>query len=115
MSKVHLLNFGNRIPAGARAAGQDGGVTHSGEFIPVDAMLEIMALRRELSNVLVDRPLPLRIAPARGQTIAEMRDNLYRNELYQFGDAALHWINESDLGMLTLYGNTVYCKYHDKP
>ena len=115
MSEVHLLNFGNHIPAAMRSDGQDGGLTTHGENIPAAAMVEIMALRRELLAVLIDKPMPLRIAPARGQTIDEMRDNLYHSDLYRSGDSGLFWVNEGDLGLLTLYGNTVYCEYHFNP
>lgn len=115
MSEVHLLNFENHIPEAMRPDGQDGGLTTHGENIPAAAMVEIMALRRELQSVLIDRPLPVRIAYVRGRTIEEMRDNIHLNDLYKFGDAKLIWINEGDLGMLTLYGNIVYCNYHDKP
>lgn len=115
MSEVRLLNFGNHIPSAMQSDGQDGGLTTHGENIPAAAMVEIMALRRELLSVLIDKPMPVRIAPARGRTIEEMRDNIHLNDLYKYGDASLIWINESDLGMLTLYGNTVYCAYHDKP
>ena len=115
MSEVHLLNFGNHIPTTMRSDGQDGGFTTHGENIPAAAMIEIMALRRELLAVLIDKPMRVRIAPARGQTIEEMRDNIHRNDLYNYGDDSLIWITEGDLGMLTLYGNTVYCEYHDKP
>ena len=104
------LNYGNYIPDGKNQFGHDGGMTAGGEKIPAAAMAEIVALRKELSEVLIDKPLPLHIAEPKGITFVEMRDNIRKNELYQMGDAVLFWINEGDLGMLTLYGNVVVCK-----
>lgn len=103
-------NFGNYVPAGWNQYGQEGGMTLEGEKIPASAMMEILALRKELSEVLIDKPLPLHIAQPKGETMTEMRANINNNELYQMGDAVLFWINEGDLSMLTVYGNVVVCK-----
>lgn len=107
---IEDLNFGNYIPTSWNQYGHSGGMTLEGEKIPKAAMMEILALRRELSELLIDKPLPLRIAQPKGETMMEMRANINKNELYQMGDAVLFWINEGDLSMLTLYGNVVVCK-----
>lgn len=42
----------------------------------------------------------LKIAPAVGRTIEEMRENFQKTDLYNQGDARLVWVNEGDLSMM---------------
>jgi hypothetical protein len=37
--------------------------------------------------------------PAKGETLSEMRANVWKDPLYQRGDAKLVWVNEGDLIM----------------
>lgn len=39
----------------------------------------------------------IRYAPAQGDTMAEMRENVRNTELYMHGDCVLVWVNEGDL------------------
>lgn len=103
------LTFGNHIPPGWDRSGSDGGSTSTGVSIPASAMKEILALRAELAKVLVDKPITVHLAQAKGQTMEEIRNNFYQSGLYKMGDASLYWINEGDLTMLTIFGNVVYC------
>ena len=95
------------IPQGYDAYGRDGGMTPDGCHVPKQAMMEILALRRQVQSHLVDPKLTFRYSRVWGENIDEMREKLYQTPLYSMGDALLIWVNEGDLSMLTYICNVL--------
>jgi hypothetical protein len=42
----------------------------------------------------------MKLEPAVGRTIEEMRENFQKTDMYKHGDAKLVWVNEGDLSMM---------------